>query len=99
MPKFRLIFTREAARQHQELKRDAGRAKRLRAVNKTLGLLETNPRHPGLNSREYESLIGLNGERVFEVYAENKTPAAFRVFWHYGPGRQVITVIAITKHP
>lgn len=34
-----------------------------------------------------------------EAYAENKTPAAYRIFWHYGPGQDEITVIAIIPHP
>jgi len=61
--------------------------------------LETNPRHPGLNSHEYSELVGANGEKVWEVYVENKVPSAWRVFWHYGPGQGVITVLAITPHP
>jgi hypothetical protein len=61
--------------------------------------LEINPRHQGLNTHEYDSLKGANGEKVFEAYAENKTPAAYRIFWHYGPGPDAITVIAITSHP
>ncbi len=67
-------------------------------VLKTLGLMETNLRHPSLNTHKYESLAGPNGE-VFEAYVENKTPAAFRVFWHYGPGKEIITILAITPHP
>ena len=58
-----------------------------------------NPRHQGLNTHEYASLIGANGEKVFEAYAENKTSAAYRIFWHYGPGKDAITIIAITPHP
>jgi hypothetical protein len=42
-------------------------------------------------------LRGPNGEDVWESYAENKTPAAFRVFWCYGAG--VITILAIIAHP
>jgi len=61
--------------------------------------METNLRHPSLNTHKYESLAGANGEEVFEAYVENKTPAAFRIFWHYGPTREVITIIAITLHP
>ena len=30
---------------------------------------------------------------------ESKTPAALRIFWHYGPDAEVITIIAITRHP
>ena len=31
--------------------------------------------------------------------AENNTPAAYRIFWFYGPGKKEITIIAITPHP
>lgn len=85
--------------QVQELERDKSLEKRLKAVRKTLGLMETNLRHPSLNTHEYKSLKGARGEKVFEAYAESRTPAAYRVFWHYGPGKNEITVLAITPHP
>lgn len=47
--------------------------------------METNLRHPSLNTHKYDTLNGPNGEDVFESYAQNKTPGAYRVFWHYGP--------------
>jgi hypothetical protein len=81
------------------LEQEKGLAKRLKAVRKALGYLEINPRHPGLSAHEYDSLMGEKGEKVFEAYAENKTPAAYRIFWHYGPGKDTITIIAITSHP
>jgi len=62
-------------------------------------LLQTNRKHPSLHTHKYESLKGKNGEEVFEAYAENKTPAAYRIFWHYGPGQGVMTILAITPHP
>jgi len=37
--------------------------------------------------------------QVFEAYAENQTPAAFRVFWYYGPSARELTIVAITPHP
>ncbi|MDM8550054.1 hypothetical protein QUF72_08260 [Desulfobacterales bacterium HSG2] len=42
---------------------------------------------------------GAKGEKIFEAYAEQATPAAYRIFWHYGPSQNQITVIAITPHP
>lgn len=99
MSGFELRWTAEAVENLRELERDKGLAKRLKAVRKTLGFLETIPRHPGLNTRKFESLIGPRGEAVFEAYAESNTPAAYRIFWHYGPGKGVITIIAITPHP
>ncbi len=97
--RFALFFTREARANLEDLERDAGLAKRLKAVRKTLALLESNPRHPGLRSHKFQSLSGPIGEDVFEVYAEQATPAAYRVFWCYGPDKAQITIIAITSHP
>lgn len=97
--RFALKFTPTAERQRDELERDKGLEKRLKAVRKTLGLMETNLHHPGLHTHEYKSLKGARGEKVFEAYAESRTPAAYRVFWHYGPGKDEITVLAITPHP
>jgi hypothetical protein len=95
----KLVFTPEAVEQLEALTSNRGLTKRLKAVRKTLGWMEKNLRHPGLNTHEFFSLKGANGEEVFEAYAENQTPAAYRVFWHYGPGKDAITVVAITPHP
>lgn len=94
-----LRFTTRARRDLAELARDAGLQKCLRSVRKALGLLETNQRHPSLHTDKYESLKGPRGEEVFEAYAENRTPAAYRIFWFYGPGKNEITIIAVTPHP
>ena len=57
------------------------------------------PRHPALQSHRFVSLSGPNREEAYVSYAELDTPAAYRVIWCYGPARDQITVIAITKHP
>lgn len=90
---FALKFTLEAAATYRKLEADTASKKRFKAVHKTLGLLEQNPRHPSLNTHKYTALKGLGGEEIFEAYAENRTPAAYRIFWHYGPDKQVITII------
>lgn len=96
---FELLFTDQANANLDSLEADASLAKRLKAVRKALALLETNPRHPGLNTHKFSSLKGPGGEEVFEAYAENKTPAAWRIFWYYGPDKKQITILAITPHP
>ena len=96
---FELVFTDRAAADLDALEAGSGLSKRLKAVRKALGLLETNPRHPGLNTHKFSSLKGPGGEEVFEAYAENKTPAAWRIFWHYGPDKKQITILTITSHP
>ncbi len=96
---FRLIVQPTAERQLRELEESPAHARRFKAVQKCLGLLETNLRHPGLHTHKYESLQCPRGEDVFEAYAENLTPGAYRVFWHYGPAKGQITILAITPHP
>lgn len=73
--------------------------KRLKSVQKALGLLETNPRHQSLHTHQYVSLSGPKNETVYEAYAENNTPAAYRIFWYYGPERGQISILAIAAHP
>ncbi len=70
-------------------------------VHKTITLLASNPKHPGLQTHEYYSLPHPydKNQKVFEAYAQNQTPDAYRVFWCYGPEKRQITLIAITPHP
>ncbi len=58
-----------------------------------------NLKHPSLHTHKYDEFCGPNGEEIFESYAQNKTPGAYRIFWYYGPGKNVITVLRITPHP
>lgn len=96
---FTLHQTTDAEAQLTQLRNDKALAKRFKAVSKCLRLLAANPRHPGLNTHKYSSLMGNHGEEVFEAYAENDTAGAYRIFWHYGPKKGDITVVAITPHP
>lgn len=96
---YQLLFTDHANDDLDSLEQNPNLKKRLKAVRKALGYLEINPRHPGLNTHKFSSLVGANNEEVFEAYAENNTPAAYRIFWHYGPDKKNITIIAITPHP
>ena len=94
---FELRFTSQAETDKRDLeRRDPAKH---RKVLKTLGLLQSNPRHPGLHTHKYDRFTGPNGEDVFAAYVENRTPAAYRLFFCYGPERRQITVLAITQHP
>ncbi len=55
--------------------------------------------HEGIAQSAVRAIKGSNNEEVFEAYAENKTPAAWRIFWHSGLGRKSITILAITPRP
>ena len=96
---FVLDISNKAKKQIKNLKEDAGLVKRYKAVSGALIQLANNPRHPSLETHPIESLSGPNGGKMFEAYAENNTPAAYRIFWCYGPGKGMIHIISIQKHP
>lgn len=103
-----LIWTREADRQFQDIltaaegrkpgSKQAGLAKQ---VKKALANLQRDPRHPGLRTHRYSGLQHPYepDEPVWEAYVQNNTPAAYRIFWCYGPAEGQLTIIAITAHP
>jgi hypothetical protein len=102
-----LRFTFEADRQLTIIESDPSLKDVRKQVRKTLRYLETNLRSKSLQTHEYQSLTRRYGIKVFEAYVQQKTPGAYRVFWHYGPdeidkdGKRIpiITIIAITRHP
>lgn len=100
----KIRFTPTADEQYKAL--EHAKAAIFVQVRKAIGYLEIDPHHPSLNTHEFTSLTGANGEKVFEAYPQNNTPGAYRIFWHYGPdetkGKKrtpVITIVAITPHP
>ena len=97
--KFFLRILPNAKAALKELKEKPALAKRYKAVTKALGYLSDNPKHQSLQTHSYSSLQGPKGEKIFEAYAENDTPAAYRIFFYYGTVRQEIVVMAITPHP
>lgn len=97
----RLVFTRSAQEELDRLERSPRDASLVKQIKKTLGFLQTNPRHPSLQTHVFHSLEHpySSKENVFEACVQQYTPAAYRLFWCYGPQRGQITVIAITPHP
>ena len=95
---FELEWTDRAKATYKSLQDNPSDKARYKAVKKTVKFLARNPRYPRLETPPFMSLRGPNGERVFEAYAQQKTPAAYRVFWYYGPSRGKITIFAITSH-
>ncbi len=99
MTNFEIDYSDLAKYQLNILLNDSSKRSMAKAVVKSLGYMRTNLRHPSLNTHKFEEMIGPKGEEVFESYAQNNTPGAYRIFWHYGPGKGIITVLAITAHP
>ena len=78
---------------------DRAEEKLYRQLGKAMKLLSADPRYPGLQSHEIPALSQRYGMKVWESYLENRTPAAGRIFWVYGPNQQQITVIGLEPHP
>lgn len=94
---FELVYSVEADETLERL--EARNDRKLAKVQKTLGLMQTDIRNKGLQTHKYSAIEGPNGEPVFEAYVENNTPGAYRVIWHYGPGKGNISIISIIPHP
>lgn len=97
--RFKLKYTLSANDQIVALENSPDKLAEFKAVRKALGLMESNLKHKSLHTHKYDSLKGPNNEEVFEAYAENRTPGAYRIFWYYGPSRGMITILAVTPHP
>ena len=96
---FKLKFTPEADKQLSELENNPAKKAACKAVLKCLAYMESNLRHNSLQTHEFTSMKGPRGEKVFESYAQHKTPGAYRIFWYYGPGKHKLTIAAIISHP
>jgi hypothetical protein len=96
---FELEWVDKAKETYNLLKISPPEKARYKAIKKTLRFLASNPRHKSLQTHPFLSLKGPNGEKVFVAYAQQKTPAAYRVLWYYGPSKGIITIFAITPHP
>jgi hypothetical protein len=83
------------------LERDPSQAARLKSVRSALGKMEHDLRHPGLCTHEFKGAKCPHGDKLFEAYAQNKTPGAFRIFWCYLPKPTVgvVYIVSITSHP
>ena len=95
---FKIKFSDKADKQLKFLKENPGMMKQYKAAQAAFKKLQQNPRHPGLQTHEFYSLKGPNHEKVFEAYAEQNTPAAFRIFFCYGPERKMIFIVSIERH-
>ena len=98
---FEIAFTARAQKKLDGLEATPRYEGLVKQIRKSLAYLQTNPKHPSLQTHPYSSIEHpLNPkEKVFEAYAQNRTPAAYRIFWCYGPEKKQITIIAITSHP
>ena len=98
VPEMEALWTDLSTRkQRAQLDKDEERF--FRRFVKALGYLAANPRHNSLASHEIEELSRQHGFKIFQSYLENRTSAAGRIFWAYGPDRGDLTVLAVEPHP
>ena len=95
---FKIKWTPTAENQYNEIKDDNSKRGLFKQIKKAIKFLSINPRHPSLNTHEYETLTQQFGEKVFVAYIQNQTPSAYRLFFYYS-SKGEITIQAITKHP
>lgn len=98
VPEMEAVWNDLAAR-HEQGQLSGDEQKFFRKLVKALGYLEINPRHNSLASHEIDPLTRRYGIKVWQSYLENRTPAAGRIFWAYGPAKGEITILAVEPHP
>lgn len=76
---FKLQFSEEAKLKLIELELDKSKKGLLKQLRKALGFMETNLKHPSLHTHKFSEISCTLGD-VFETYAQNKTPGAYRIF-------------------
>jgi len=96
---FEIVYTPRSAQQRRALESDPGKARVWKAVRKTLAMMETDLRHPGLRTHKFHGQKGPQGQDVFEAYAQNRTPGAYRIFWCYGAEPRTLVILLIVPHP
>ena len=82
---YQLDRTQDADDALSKLKADNGLRKRLKAVEKALGLLQQDPSYPSLHSSPIHGTECPHDKTLWHSYAENNTPGAYRIFWCYVP--------------
>lgn len=94
-----LKISPEAEKTISALIADSSKRGLYKQIKKTLCLMKENLRHPSLHTHKYHNFERPKGQSIFEAYVQNKTPGAYRVFWCYGPEKDMITILAITPYP
>lgn len=97
-PPYRVTFTENVASTVDDLA-NRDRAKHKKVLKAFTLLRDHGPHYPGLRSHMYKTARGVNGRPIWQSYIENSTPGAWRMWWHYGPEADQITIISVGKHP
>lgn len=104
VPEFKKFYE-DLVRKAESRTIDKDETKLFKQLTKVFLLLSTNPKYNSLNTHEIDALserysrrLGLK-IKVWQSYLENNTPAAGRIYWVYGSGKNEITIIGLEPHP
>ncbi len=86
-----------ALKQFGEIKKREPRQGLLKQIIKTIKFLRENPRHPSLHTHKNQQLSNLHDLDIFQVYVQNYTPGAYRIFFIYS-AKNEITITSIEAH-
>lgn len=95
---FNIEMTPVALKQFEEIKKREPRQGLLKQIKKTIKFLRENPRHPSLHTHKNQKLSNLHDLDIFQVYVQNYTPGAYRIFFIYS-AKNEITITSIEAHP
>lgn len=95
---FELLYTPEAFEQYETLENDPHNKRTFKQVKKALDYLSIEPKHNSLQTHKHYAKSIEHRIEVFEAYAQNDTPGAYRIFWSYH-GKGKILILTITPHP
>ena len=95
---FELEYSDEANKQYFSLEDNPSKRNVFNQVKKALDYLAINPRHKSLQTHKHYQKSFQYRFEVFEAYAQNDTPGAYRIFFYYS-GKNNITILTITPHP
>ena len=95
---FKLVFAERANEQYFEILDNPAKKNLAKQVEKTLEFLKINPRHPSLHTHKNQQLSHFHKRPIFQVYVQNYTPGAYRIFFIYS-AKNEITITSIEAHP
>ena len=96
--RFDIYFTEQAEEEYSHIKFNPLYKGLHKQIKKTLIYLSENPRHKSLNTHKHYEKSKEYDFEVFEAYAQNNTPGAYRIFFCYLKNKS-ITILTISPHP
>ena len=94
-----LWYTQQAVTDILKLAENKAFKAQYKSVKKAIYYLKQNPKHPSLNTHKFHSRKAPNGKDIFEAYAQNNTPGAYRVFFYYGDKKDTLIIFSVIAHP